>query len=108
MTMQVSYWERRDGADRDSFGRAALNVCRALRIAPGIRNARFYWQSNDTLVVQTDAESMEALDGLAATPEVGSAIVALSDLARQLRFERWIEAGVGEQNYRRAQAVAAR
>jgi phenylalanine-4-hydroxylase len=108
MTMQVSYWERRDSADRESFGRAALNFCRATRVAPGIRSARFYWHSVDTVVVQTDAESPEALDGLLMISEVGAAVYALSDQARHVRFERWAEAGVGEQNYRRAQAVAAR
>ncbi|HEY8742107.1 MAG TPA: hypothetical protein VIU62_03355 [Chloroflexota bacterium] len=31
MAMEVSWWERRDHADRDALGKAALADCRALR-----------------------------------------------------------------------------
>jgi hypothetical protein len=39
MAMEVSWWERRDAADRDALGRAALDHCRALRQTAGLRGA---------------------------------------------------------------------
>lgn len=107
MAMLVTYWERRDNADRDAFAKAALNLCRANRINPRIRGSRFYWFGIDTLIVQTDAESLDVFNGL-PPPEVSAAAFALSDHAHQVRMERWQDAGAGDQSYRNAQAAASR
>ncbi|HLZ71797.1 MAG TPA: hypothetical protein VKV26_17990 [Dehalococcoidia bacterium] len=105
--MLVTYWERCDNADRDTFARAALNLCRAQRTQHGIRNSRFYWFGIDTLVVQTDAESLDVFNS-PPPPEASTAVFALSDQAHQIRMERWQDAAVGEQSYRNAQAAARR
>ena len=107
MAMLVSYWERRDNADRERFGRAALDYCRAVRGQGGVRSARFYWLNPETLVLALDVESLEIGDRL-RTPEVAQAGFALADLARPTRMERWGDAGRGEELYRMSQQAAAR
>jgi len=107
MPMTVTYWERRDNADRDSFAKAALNVCRASRSRPGIRSSRFYWLNNDNLVLQTEVDSLDIFNG-PPPPEVAKALFALSDQARTIRMERWVDAGQGEQTYRQAQQAPQR
>jgi hypothetical protein len=102
MALALTYWERRDGIDRDAFARAALDLCRAARTRPGFRGSRFYWAGIDTIAVVADVESMEAVDTL-PTPESSRAAFALSDLARQVRTERLMDAARGEQAYRAGQ-----
>lgn len=100
MAMLVSWWERRDSADRNAFGKAALDFCRATRVRPGMRSSRFYWLNADTVVVANDGE-MESFDG-PPSPEQAKALFALSDLGRQTAMQRWGDAGAGEQVYRSA------
>jgi hypothetical protein len=101
MAMQVSWWERRDGADRDALGRAALAYRRAARAQDGVRGARFYWLGPDALVVAEDVESLD-IPSTSLTADQARAAFALADLARRTSQERWQDAGVGEAFYRLA------
>jgi hypothetical protein len=101
MAMQVTYWERRDQADRDAVGRAALVYCRAARGQEGVREARFYWLGPDTLVVAEDVESLD-VPSTSVTPDQARALFALADLARRTGQERWQDPGRGEAFYRLA------
>ena len=101
MAMQVSWWERRDHADRDALGHAALAHCRALREVEGMRSARFYWLGPDTLVLVEDVESLD-VPSTALTADQAHTLFALADMARRTRQERWQDAGRGEAFYRLA------
>lgn len=98
MPLSISRWERRDNSDRDAFARAALDLCRAWRAEDGVRGARFYWASADTLVTMLDAESPEVFDRQPNAMR-GRALFALSDLARNLGNERWGDARTGEEAF---------
>jgi hypothetical protein len=101
MAMQVSWWERRDAADRDALGRAALAHCRALRTREGMQGARFYWLGPDAVVLVEEVESLDIpSEGMA--PDQAQTFFALADLARQTRDERWQDPGSGEAFYRLA------
>ena len=101
MALRATYWERRDTADRNALGNAAYDYCRTSRGVKGIRSCRFYWTSADTIVILADAESAEVFDR-PGTPELGKAAFVLSDLARSVRDERWIEPREGVEAYRQA------
>ncbi len=101
MAMEVSWWERRDGADREALGQAALAHCRVLRQTPGRRSARFYWSGPDTLVLVEDVESLDVPSEELADEDART-FFALADLARQTRQERWQDPGPGEVFYRLA------
>ena len=101
MAMQVSWWERRDHADRETLGRAALQHCRALRAGEGLRSARFYWLGPDTLVLVEDVESLD-VPGEGMGVDQARTLFALADLARRTRFERWQDPGQGEAFFRLA------
>ena len=101
MALRATYWERRDGGDRNAFGNAAYDFCRALRGVQGIRHCRFYWSNTDTVVILGDAESPEVFDR-PGTPEVGKAVFALADLGHQIRDERWAEPRAGQEAYSQA------
>ena len=101
MALRATYWERRDGADRNALGNTAYDFCRASRGVEGMRHCRFYWPNADTIVVLADAESAEVFDR-PGTPELGKAAFVLADLARQVRDERWVEPREGVEAYRRA------
>ena len=101
MAIIVNHWQRRDSTNIESFGNAAYEVCRASRANQEIRRARFYWLNADTIVIQSEADSFEALDRQ-GTPEFGKAIFALSDLARAVSTERWQEPRDATEAYRRA------
>lgn len=102
MDIGYSRWERRDGADRNALGNAALEYCRALRREDGVNDARFYWSGIDTLSILTHVQSTDALNRV-HTPRAARATFALSDLARQTKAEVWLDAHVGEAMYNTAQ-----
>lgn len=100
MAIQYSRWERRDGADRDALGKAALAACRAARTDDS--RTRFYWASMDEIVFLTEAPELRDFFA-GTTPELASALFAFSDLARRTDYQLWSDAGRGEQTYRAAQ-----
>ena len=103
MPLFISKWERRDGADRDALGRAALNVCRWARAQESVRDARFYWANADTVAFVTGVEPGGRWgigSGLPPTADGSRVQFALSDLARLGSSEEWQDANVGEQAFR--------
>ena len=102
MPLHVTKWERRDGADRDALGTAALTMCRFARSNEGVRNARFYWANTDTVAILVDADPGAWGPGSAGDPtaEGAQAIFGLSDLAHGVAQETWGEAGAGEALFR--------
>jgi hypothetical protein len=102
MPLHVTKHERRDGADRNEFGKAALNICRVARSREGVRDARFYWAGWDTIGIVINADIGAwgpGSGGGGPVPEVAKATRAMSDLARMVSNETWGDAAVGEQAY---------
>jgi hypothetical protein len=100
MAIMIGRWERRDNADREALGNAALAYCRAVKAREGMRSSRFFWLSADRVVVQTEADSAQAFDQPDA--DTAKALFALSDLARVVDTERWIDARDANAAYRSA------
>lgn len=100
MGMSVAYWERRDSADREALGQAALDVCRAQKLMDGVEDSRFYWLDPDKIVVQ--ARTSKVVDWGRPDPKLAAGFFRLADLARQIRIEEWMDPAMGEDNYRRA------
>jgi hypothetical protein len=98
MDIGYSRWERRDGADRDAFGLAALEYCRAMREENGVSDARFYWSGVDTVSLLAYVESADVLNRLTGT-RFAAATFALADLGRQRAAEMWLDAHVGAAIY---------
>ena len=105
MPIQFQVWERRDSADRNGLGNAALDLCRTSRAVEGIRSSRFYWNGTDAVVFLTDGET-EALnnlgDGAKVTADRARALFTLSDLAKATLSMRLAEPRAGEEIFRRA------
>jgi len=101
MAIIVGHWERRDSADLDAFGSAALGYCRAMKSQDGVRASRFFWTSPDAIVVQTEADSPQAFDQR-PDAETLKALFALSDLARSSETERWMDPRDGQAAYQSA------
>jgi hypothetical protein len=97
--IDVTYWERRSNADRETLGRSALALTKALRAA-GAGSSRFYWAAPDMVVVQTDVGT--SMSEMPPSPEAAEALFALGDQARQTRREQWVDPGAGERSYRSA------
>ena len=94
----VTYWTRRDGADRALLGQAAFDLCKALKTADDVSSVRYYWNGPDTVVVQVFADSAETLVS-PPSADAARAIFALADMANRERFEEWIDPQTGVQNY---------
>lgn len=90
MAVNLTKFERRDGASREAVGTAALELCRRQRQVAGVTASRFFWTSADDIAVLTEAESAHAFDD-APKPELAAALFDLADLARQTDNERWID-----------------
>ncbi len=101
MAITVGHWERRDSADRDAFGTAALQFCRAMKARGGVQSCRFFWTSPDAIAILTEAESARVFDE-PPTRETAQALFALDDLARATGLERWLDPRDGTETYRLA------
>ena len=101
MPLTIEKWERRDSADRNSLGLAALGYCRANKSADGIHSSKFYWGNADTLVIITEADPGAYGPGSGGEPnaEAAKASFALSDLARSTSIETLVDARMGKQTY---------
>jgi hypothetical protein len=100
MPFAISHWERRDSTDRVALANAALDVCRANKAVEGSRGCRFYW-GGDAVVLVWEAEDTRVFD-TPLSPERARANFTLTDLARNVGSERWMEPRVGEESYRLA------
>jgi hypothetical protein len=99
MTMVgVSYWGRRDTADRGMLGQVAFDVCKALRASGTVEDSKFYWAGPDTVTLQVTAEGP---DPIMSPPnaDCARAIFALADIAERERFEIWIDPRTGMAQY---------
>jgi hypothetical protein len=103
MPITVGRWERRDNAGLEAFGDAAFAYCRASKAQEGVRSSRFYWLSTDQIVVQTEFDSPEA-QNQPPSPAVAKALFSLSDTARAVDIERWMDPAQGQATYRAAQS----
>jgi hypothetical protein len=94
----VSYWQRRDTADRGMLGQAAYDLCKALRASGTVEDGKFYWAGPDTVVLQVTAD---APDPIMSPPNADCArsIFGLADLADRERFEVWIDPRTGMMQY---------
>jgi len=101
MAITVGRWERRDSADREAFGAAALKFCRTLKAREGVRGCRFFWTSSDAIAILSEAESLRVLDE-PPTQDMAQALFALDDLARPTGLERWMDPRDGTEVYRLA------
>ncbi len=106
MPMAITTYERRDGADLNALGHAALALCRATRTVEGVRT-RFYWEGPDRIVLITEAASPEAF--AQADPITGElnadtakAVFTLADLARLVETRRLQDPAAGVEAYRAA------
>jgi hypothetical protein len=101
MAIMVGRWERRDGAEMEALGSAALAYCQAVKTRPGVRGCRFFWLSPDRIVIQSEGDSAQVFD---QPPDAGlaKALFALSDLARAVDSERWMDPRDGQAAYRTA------
>ena len=99
MAIIVGRWERRDSADMEGLGNAAFSYCRAVKTRGGVRSSRFFWLSPDRVVIQTEADSPQVFDQ-PPDAETAKALFALSDLARAVDTERWMDPRSAEAVYR--------
>ncbi len=107
MALHVSKYERRDGADRNELGIAALEACRSARETAGVIDSRYYWINPDEVAIITDAEPGAWGPGSANTPQprATKALFALADLAKNTSLEVWADARAGSETYKVAQSA---
>ena len=106
MPLHVDKYERRDSADRNDLGLAALEACRGAREAQGVITSRFYWVNPDEIAIITDAEPGAWGPGSANTapPRAIKGLFALADLAKNTSTEVWSDARSGEETYKVVQS----
>ena len=106
MTLHVAKYERRDSADRNQLGVAALEACRAARENPGVLSSLYYWINTDEIAIITDAEPGAWGQGSGNTPTPRSlkALFALADLAKNTSSETWIDARGGSETYKASES----
>lgn len=103
MAVGIQRWERRDSADRNEFGLAALAYCKAVRSQDGVEDAKYYWTGIDSLAVLATLAKPEAW----SRPLTGGAAKAtfnLADLGHQTGTELWLDARDGQAAWEAAQA----
>jgi len=99
MAVAFSRWERRDTADREEFGMAALAYCRAAKAAG--TTARFYWTGADSIAILAESDAAGVFDQV-PSPDMAKALFTLGDLARCPAQERWIDPKTGMASYQAA------
>ena len=94
MPMEYSRWEARSAADAGpDFGFAALAMCRAYRGVSGVKSATYWVQGWGRLGFLVETEPGTDIATLNSYPEVAKAGVALSELARNLENQTWLDPG---------------
>jgi hypothetical protein len=99
MAIIVGRWERRDSTDMEALGTAALAYCRAVKAREGTQDSRFFWLSPDRIVIQSEAASPQVFDQ-PPDADTAKALFALSNLARVVDTERWMDPRAAEAVYR--------
>ena len=101
--LQISKFEMHSGADRNQFGNAAFNLCKAARATPGVVDAKYYWVNANCIGFIIDADPGAWGPGSASTAETAKASFALADVSSQTSNEHWMGAREGTENYNLAQ-----
>ena len=99
MDAGITYWERRDGADRTDVAMAALRLCHALKGTDGVQDAQLYFSKTDCPTILVHVDSADVLDRVTYDPAVSAAHFALCDLARHTRTETWLDAANAEKMF---------
>ena len=95
-------WERRDDADRNEMGLAALQLCRRWR-AHGADVAKFYWANPSTIIMFHEG-SPEALNvgNFNQDGDNAAAMFAMDDLARLVEAQPLVDGRGGQEAFQRA------
>ena len=106
MPLHIAKYERRDNADRNELGLAALEACRSARETAGVTDSRYYWANPDEIAIITDAEPGAWGQGSGNTPQprATKALFALADLAKNTSTEIWADARSGTETYKVTQS----
>lgn len=99
MPTVYSRWQLKPGADRAKLGDLVLDACRMTRANEGVRNARYYWASANTVIWLADYEHSRFVYATPATPEGTKLNFAISDLADMTAWELWADARAGTEAY---------
>ena len=97
--LQISKYEMHSRADRNTFGNAALSVCKAAKSSPGVNDAKYYWVNPNLIAFIVDADAGSWGAGAQPTAEVMKAQFDLSDISTQVANETWMGAREGTDNF---------
>tara|TARA_B100000989_G_scaffold226694_1_gene173851 strand:+ start:224 stop:532 length:309 start_codon:yes stop_codon:yes gene_type:complete len=100
--LHITKNEMRSDADRNSFGLAALAVCKAAKSAEGVNDAKFFWINPNLIGIIVDAEAGAWGADVEPTAEAMKAFFDLADLSNQVASEIWMSAGIGEERFNMA------
>ena len=101
--LHVSKWEMKVGSSRDSFGNAALNMCKCAKKVAGVNSAKFYWLNPNVICFAIDANTGSWGAGAEPNGETMKAFFDLADLSSNIMDETWIDAGLGQERSDKAQ-----
>lgn len=99
MDAGVLHWQRRDGADRNALAVAALELCRALKGAEGVQDARLYFSRTDCPAILVHVDSADVMNRVLFAPAVSAAHFAVGDLAHHTGTETWYDAATSQAMY---------
>ena len=98
--LHIAKYEMRSDADRNSFGLAALAVCKAAKSNDGVNDAKFFWVNPNLIGIIVDAEKGAWGSDTDPTADVMRAFFDLADLSNQVSNEIWMSAGIGEERFK--------
>ncbi len=94
--LHISKWERHSNGTRDALGTAAFNLCKNAKSQEGVHSAKFYWPNPNIIAIIIEAETGSW--GMQKEPD-GSTMKAffdLSDVAKCVMDEIWVDASLGQ------------
>ena len=94
--LHISKWERHSNGTRDSLGTDAFNLCKNAKSQEGVQSAKFYWPNPNIIAIIIEAETGSW--GMQKEPD-GSTMKAffdLSDVAKCVMDETWVDASLGQ------------
>ncbi len=99
MTLVYSRWQLKPGADRARLGDLMLDYCRWQKSTDGVRSARYFWPTANTIATLTEYEKNSYIFATPADAAVMKLGFAISDLADQVTWENWADARAGTDNW---------
>ena len=94
--LHVSKWEMKVGADRNTFGEVALNMCNSAKKVNGVNSAKYYWLNPNVIGFAIDAETGKWGAGAEPNGETMKAFFDLANIPSNIMDETWIDAGLGQ------------